>query len=48
MEEKARKYDCMIQLIEKLELMYNEYKVKYPNIADIMDAKLETLKTIKL
>lgn len=47
-EEKAKKYDELIQTIEQMELMYTKALEKYPSLTQIIQEKLTVLKLIKL
>jgi hypothetical protein len=47
-EEKAKKYDELIQTIEQMELMYTKALEKYPSLTQIIEEKLTVLKLIKL
>ena len=47
-EEKARKYDELIQTIEEMELMYTKALEKYPSLTTLIQEKLNVLKIIRL
>lgn len=47
-EEKAKKYDELMQTIEQMELMYTKALEKYPSLTQIIEEKLTVLKLIKL
>ena len=47
-EEKARKYDELMQTIEEMELMYTKALDKYPNLTTFIQEKLNVLKLVKL
>lgn len=47
-EQKAKKYDELIQTIEQMELMYTNALDKYPSLTQIIQEKLTVLKLIKL
>lgn len=47
-EQKAKKYDELIQTIEQMELMYTKALDKYPSLTQIIQEKLNVLKLVKL
>jgi len=47
-EEKAKKYDELIETINELERMYLDALEKYPNVKGIIKEKLNVLKLVKL
>ncbi len=46
-EEKARKYDELMQTIEEMEVMYTNALEKYPSLTRIIQEKLNVLKIVK-
>jgi hypothetical protein len=47
-EEKARKYDELMQTIQEMELMYTKALDKYPSLTQIIQDKLNVLKLVRL
>lgn len=47
-EEKAKKYDELIDTINSLEAMYENALEKYPSLTPMIQEKLTVLKLIKL
>lgn len=47
-EDKARKYDELMQTIKEMELMYTKALDKYPSLTQIIQEKLNVLKLVKL
>jgi hypothetical protein len=47
-EDKARKYDELMQTIEEMEIMYTNMLDKYPNLTEFIQEKLNVLKLVRL
>jgi hypothetical protein len=47
-EEKARKYDELMQTIQEMELMYTKALDKYPSLTPFIQEKLNVLKLVRL
>jgi len=47
-EEKARKYDELMQTIQEMEIMYTNALEKYPSLTQIIQEKLNVLKLVRL
>jgi hypothetical protein len=47
-EEKARKYDELMQTIQEMEIMYTKALDKYPSLTTFIQEKLNVLKLVRL
>lgn len=47
-EEKARKYDELMQTIQEMEIMYTKALDKYPSLTPTLQEKLEVLELLTL
>lgn len=47
-EEKAKKYDELMQTIQEIEIMYTNSLDKYPSLTIFIQEKLNVLKLVKL
>ncbi len=47
-EDKARKYDELMQTIQEMEIMYTKALEKYPSLTPFIQEKLNVLKLVKL
>lgn len=47
-EDKAKKYDELMQTIQEMEIMYTKALDKYPSLTPFIQEKLNVLKLVKL